>query len=145
MSANMRFSQGAAEGGRAEYQKALDIFAIYPQYDAFTKVSTNIATELSWALAEANNNFAPLASQHIEKAKSYLTTEPDSPGRAMLISQISQIEANISRGNPAIPIQIISPAGATTLQVTQTQPPPPLKISRAAPSDAHPASLFDLR
>ena len=100
MLAGMRFTQGSPEAGRVEYQKALNIFSKYPQYDPFTKISTNVWTELSWAFSEANYNLFPTASQHIDNAEGLLATLPNSPGTNKLRAQVSEARSQISSGKP---------------------------------------------
>jgi len=98
--ANMKFIQGRPEAGRVEYQRALDIFSKYPQFDPFTRASTNVLTELSWAFSEANINAFSLASQHVESAETILGTLPRSPGADMLKSQVSQARSQLDSGKP---------------------------------------------
>jgi tetratricopeptide (TPR) repeat protein len=100
MMANMKFMQGRPEAGRVEYQRALDIFSKYQQFDPFTRASTNVSTELSWAFSEANINALSLASQHVESAEAILAPLPRSPGADMLKSQVSQARAQINTGKP---------------------------------------------
>jgi tetratricopeptide (TPR) repeat protein len=118
MLAAMRFIQSSPEAGRVEYQKALNIFSKYPQYDPFTKTSTNVWTELSWAFSEANNNSFSIASQHIENAEGLLATLPNSPGVNMLRAQVSQARTQVSSGKPPI-----NPATASQLNVSPPSSP----------------------
>jgi hypothetical protein len=101
--ANLHFVQGRPEAGRVEYQKALGIFSEYPGYDPYTKISTNVMTELSWAISEAANMGMPLARQHLESADAAMAPLPPSPGLDMLRSQIAQVRQNLQSGQPVAP------------------------------------------
>jgi tetratricopeptide (TPR) repeat protein len=98
--ANLQFIQGRPESGRVEYQKALNIFSKYSGYDPFTKTSTNIWTELAWAISEANMGLPAFASQHMESAKALVNGLPRSPGADMLRAQLSQAEVQFASGLP---------------------------------------------
>lgn len=98
MTANLQFIQGHPESGRVEYQKALDIFSKYPGYDAFTKTTTNVWTELAWATSEANVGLLSLANQHVENAEGILNGLPPSPGVNSLRAQVSQAKEQYDRG-----------------------------------------------
>jgi tetratricopeptide (TPR) repeat protein len=100
MAAGMKFLQGRPEDGRVEYQRALAIFSKYPQYDPFTKASTNVLTELSWAFSEANNNALSLATEHVENAEKFIVPLPGGVGVNMLKSQIAQARSQIVSGKP---------------------------------------------
>lgn len=117
MKASMHFAHGSPESGRVEFQKALDIFSKYPSYDAFTRVSTNIWTELGWASAEASYYGAQsTASQHIDSAERLLASIPSSPGATSLASQVAQARQLFTQGTPnsaplsGAPLGIASPA-----------------------------------
>jgi tetratricopeptide (TPR) repeat protein len=58
--ASLLFMTGKPEAGRVEYQKALDIFSKYPTFNTFTKNSTHIWTEISWASSERSLGFMEL-------------------------------------------------------------------------------------
>lgn len=118
MMAGMRFIQGSPEAGRVEYQKALNIFSKYPQYDPFTKISTNVWTELAWAFSEANNNSFSVASQHIENAEGLLVALPNGPGVSMLRAQVSQARSQFSSGKP-----LTNPVVGSQLDVTPSSSP----------------------
>ncbi|MCA1629510.1 MAG: hypothetical protein LC785_06080 [Acidobacteria bacterium] len=94
--ANLMFITGKPEAGRVEYQKALNIFSGYGEYDDYTKKSTHIWTELSWAYSEANAGFKDLANQHIDSAQSYLSGLQPSPGADQLMGQINQAKAQLN-------------------------------------------------
>lgn len=98
--ANLLFIQGHPESGRVEYQKALDIFSKYPDYDPFTRSATHIWTELSWAISEANAGYFPLAKQHVGNAEGHLAGLPPSPGVERLNDQISQTRSMIFSASP---------------------------------------------
>jgi tetratricopeptide (TPR) repeat protein len=98
MTANLQYILGRPESGRAEYQKALSIFSKYPGYDPYTRASTNIWTELSWATAEANSGQLDLASQHIESAKALVNSLPRGPGAHQLRAQVLQAEMQLASG-----------------------------------------------
>jgi tetratricopeptide (TPR) repeat protein len=100
MMASSKFTQGRPDAGRVDYQRALDIFSKYPQYDPYTQASTNVYTELSWAYSEAANNRFDLASQHVESAEKILAPWPRSPGVDALKARVSQARSNISMGSP---------------------------------------------
>ena len=100
MNANLEFISGHPEAGRVTYQRALNIFAKYPGYDAYTINSTNIWTELSWATSEVAIGNATLADQQIANAESALSTLLPSPGSRMLKSQILQVKTQIHGGGP---------------------------------------------
>jgi tetratricopeptide (TPR) repeat protein len=100
MKANLKFIQGHPESGRVEYQRALDIFSKYPNYDPFTKASTNVYTELGWAFAEANSGSVLLAKQHAENADTLLAGLPRSPGANMLKTQVVQAKNQFTSGIP---------------------------------------------
>jgi hypothetical protein len=97
--ATLRFIQGQPESGRVEYQKALNVFSKYPGYDLYTKTSTNIWTELSWAGSEYTVGRKDLATQHIESARTLLSRLPPSPGQEMLGKQVSQAEDRFGDGH----------------------------------------------
>lgn len=104
MKANLQFIQGRPEKGRTEFQKALDIFSKYPHYDLYTKVSTNIWTELSWAYSEASYlGKQGSAAQHIGSAERLLATLPPSPGAAALAAQIGQTKQNLAQAGTVAP------------------------------------------
>jgi hypothetical protein len=96
--ANLLLDSGQPEAGRKEYQKALNIFSRYHGYNQFIQNSTHIWTELSWAIAEANNKFMDQAKQHISQAENYLSALPPSPGKEQLTNQITQAKFRINFG-----------------------------------------------
>ena len=119
--ANLKFIEGQPQAGRVQYQRALDIFSKYPQYDPFTRASTNVLTELSWAYSEAASNEFASATQHVDSAEKILVTLPKSPGADGLKSQVSQARELVSSGSPPpnlipgsqIPLPTASPPANT--------------------------------
>lgn len=118
MVAGMKFTQGQPEAGRVEYQKALGIFSKYPQYDPYTRATTNVWTELNWAFSEGANNGFSLANQHVDNAEGIVAPLPRSPGVDMLKSQVAQARSQIYSGNP-IPNTLPGP------QISVAPPAPP--------------------
>jgi tetratricopeptide (TPR) repeat protein len=104
--ANLLFVTGKPEAGRVEYQKALDIFSKYPNYDNFTRNSTHIWTELAWSFAERNLGFMELCSQHIGNAEHLLGNLLPGPGAEQLRNQIQQAKSGSPGGksvtNPSL-------------------------------------------
>jgi tetratricopeptide (TPR) repeat protein len=100
MMANLKFIQGRPDAGRVDFQRALDIFSKYPQYDPYTRASTNVLTELSWAFSEAGSNRFDLAEQHVANAEKILAPWPASPGVDGLKSQVAQARAQLAMGSP---------------------------------------------
>ena len=96
--ANMKYIQGRPEAGRVEYQRALDIFSKYPQFDPYTRDSTNVQTELSWAFAEANRSDFASAGQHIRNAEEILRPLASGPGADSLRAQVQQAKTQIQSG-----------------------------------------------
>ncbi len=96
--ANLQFVKGRPEAGRIDYQKAMNIFSKYPDYDPFTKTNTNVLTELAWAYSEFSGGSISFARQHIENAETLLKDLPNSPGADILRGQVSQAIAVISNG-----------------------------------------------
>jgi tetratricopeptide (TPR) repeat protein len=115
VSANLQFIKGHAEAGRVEYQKALNIFSKYPDYDPYTKASTNIQTELFWSFAEAGVNSIEEARQHIDQAARLVSSLPRSPGSDGIRLQLEQargVITNASIGRPGVP-NLLSPTPTT--------------------------------
>jgi tetratricopeptide (TPR) repeat protein len=65
--ASLEMVMGHTGDARANYQKALDIFAKYPRYDDFTKNSTTVYTELAWGWSEAGAR--NLGNYHLDLPK----------------------------------------------------------------------------
>jgi len=88
--ANLMFIMGQPAAGRDEYEKALDIFSGFEQYNGYTINSTHIWTELNWAYSEASFGSKDLANQHVSSAEGYLSGLSPSPGTDQLRDQIDQ-------------------------------------------------------
>lgn len=100
--ANTHFGLGRPEEGRAGYQKALEIFSEFPGYDLYTRISTQVSTELSWAISEANFVGRLLALPHVDAAEKLIEPLPASPGTDRLKSQIAQLRAQLHSGAPVV-------------------------------------------
>jgi hypothetical protein len=96
--ANIMFITGKPSEGRTTYQRALDLFSRYPNYDEFVKVSTHVWTELSWAASEAGSGQAELAGRHITSAEQYVSKPGPGPGKEMLEAQINQARTQFETG-----------------------------------------------
>jgi tetratricopeptide (TPR) repeat protein len=105
-SAFLFFAAGRTGDGRIMYQRALNVFNRYPNYDAFTKLSTHIWTELSWATSEYTNGSVELANQHISSAENYLSTMASGPGKDMISGQVSQAKVRMNSPAPSRPAQL---------------------------------------
>ena len=116
---NLKFMEGQPQAGRVQYQRALDIFSKYPQYDPYTRASTNVLTELSWAYSEAASNDFASAIQHVNSAEKILAPLPKSPGVDGLKSQVAQARELISSGSPP-------PNPIPGSQITIPTPSPPV-------------------
>ena len=101
--ANLRFIQGHPEAGRVGYQTALDIFSKYPNYDPYTKASTNATTEMYWAYAEAGIGEFNLAFQHLNSADEIVAKLTRSPGANEIAAQLAEARQRISGGNRTFP------------------------------------------
>jgi hypothetical protein len=121
MTAAMHYQRGKPEAGRVEYQRALDIFAKYPEFDPFTRASTNISTELAWTGSEANIGAMNLANLHIESGKSIVNGLPASPGTNNLRAQIAQTEAFLAAGRPNDARQVPPQAGLVPVSARQAK------------------------
>ena len=87
---NLLFMSGKPEEGRAEFQKALNIFLKYKNYPDFVQNAAHITTELNWAAAEASIQSKELCEQHLANAENYLLALSSSPGKEQLKNQIAQ-------------------------------------------------------
>lgn len=99
MHADLLFLKGQPEAGRVEYQKALNIFSRYRNYNDFTQKSTHIFTELNWATSEANSGFMNLTNQHIASAENLVSALAPSPGTEQLRKQITQKKSMLNLGS----------------------------------------------
>ena len=87
---------GHPEAGRAEYQKALAIFDKYTNFDEYTKKSTHIKSELSWAYSEFSaRTGTQLFEQHLKNAEDFLADLLPSPGREQLEAEINQAKQQL--------------------------------------------------
>jgi tetratricopeptide (TPR) repeat protein len=99
MHADLLFLKGQPEAGRVEYQKALNIFSRYRNYNDFTQKSTHIFTELNWATSEANSGFMNLVNQHIASAENLVSALAPGPGTEQLRKEITQKKSMLNLGN----------------------------------------------
>jgi len=113
--AALQFQQGRPDMGRIEYEKASNIFGKYPGYDAYTKASTTIWTELAWATSEASVGAFDQSRRHVQSAKAVVDTLPPGPGTAMLSAQVAQAQVQLSGGQP----------------VAATITPPPIELPQS--------------
>jgi tetratricopeptide (TPR) repeat protein len=93
------FLREQPEAGRVEYQKALNIFSRYKNYNDYTQKSAHIGTELNWAASEANCRFMDLANQHITNAENLVSTLSPNPGTEQLKNQITQTKSRLNADN----------------------------------------------
>jgi hypothetical protein len=100
-SANLEFVSGHPEAGRVRYQEALNVWQKYPGYDQFTKTSTDVWTQLSWAGSEASMGTPLNVNQHIQDAENLLNSLPLGQGSDMLRGQVAQARATFTHGVPA--------------------------------------------
>lgn len=113
MMASLHFVTGNPEEGRVEYQRARGIFTRYPNFDQYTKVSTNVWTELSWASSEAVARSPMLVHQHLESASSLLAELAPSPGLDALRAQVDQ-----AKNQFMVMGQVANPSGQPSLALT---------------------------
>jgi tetratricopeptide (TPR) repeat protein len=106
--AYLDFLTGDYPEGRARFEQALNIFAKFPDYDPYTKISTSISTELAWGSSEAGIGQFSLALQHTGQAQKLVDTLPQSPGSDGLRQQIASckqiIETALSSGGSVPPV-----------------------------------------
>lgn len=113
MLAGLNFITGNPEEGRVEYQRARGIFTRYPHFDQYTKVSTNVWTELSWASSEAIARSPMLVNQHLESASGLLADLAPSPGLDALRAQVDQAKNQFKAMG-----QVANPSGQPSLLLT---------------------------
>jgi tetratricopeptide (TPR) repeat protein len=99
--ANLQMVTGHTGDARANYQRALDIFAKYPGYDEFTKNSTTVYTELAWAWSEAAARNLDLATQHLTKADQIVAPLPAGSAKEGLMLQVAQARSTLLSTPPA--------------------------------------------
>jgi tetratricopeptide (TPR) repeat protein len=76
---NILFMFGKAEQGRAQYKKALDIFAKYQGYNTYYIESSHLLTELSWAQSEFRARQCDYIGSHLTEAQRHLSALTPSP------------------------------------------------------------------
>jgi tetratricopeptide (TPR) repeat protein len=96
--AELLFITGKPEAGRVQFQKALDIFSKYPNYNNFTQNSTHIWTEIAWSSSERNLGFIDLCTQHIANAERLLAALSPSPETGRLKNLIEQTKSGSPNG-----------------------------------------------
>lgn len=116
MTANLSFITGEPQAGRIKYQEALNIFAKYPGYDMFTKVSTHVNTEIMWGQSEAGIGEFASALQHLDNAQKLVETLPFSPGAQSLMSQIAEPRALFERSRTSNIMGTVMPLSSTPLK-----------------------------
>ncbi len=121
--ANLLFMTGQPEAWRVDYRRALNVFSDFGNiYHDYTKESTHIWTELSWAISEASIDLKDIALQHVMSAESRLSRLPSSPGADQLRGQINQTKALLFQGhNLPIPPGRLPPSGPTSPDVLPTR------------------------
>lgn len=113
MIAGLNFITGDPGEGRVEFLRARSIFTRYPNFDPYTKVSTNVWTELSWASSEAVVRSPMLVNKHLEAAATLLNELPPSPGLDTLRAQVAQAKNQfVAMG------QVVNPSGQPSLVLT---------------------------
>jgi hypothetical protein len=103
------FLTGHPDAGRVEYQKALAIFDKneYAGYDEFTKISTHVRTQLSWAYSEYSiRGGRATAEGHIKGADGLVETLQPGPGREQLLAEIQQTKQQVMASEPGLPISM---------------------------------------
>lgn len=94
--ANLLFLKNKISEGRKMYEVALAIFTKYDDFDEFTKSSTHIITELSWATAEANVGMQNNINQHLIKAEEIVSSMAPGPMTEQYRGQINQARSNFA-------------------------------------------------
>ena len=110
MIAGLNFVTGNPDQGRVEFQKARAIFTRYPDFDQYTKASTNVWTELSWASSEAVARRAELVQQHLSTAAGLVGELPFSPGAESLRAQVAQAKSQFDSM-----AQVANPSGLSAI------------------------------
>ena len=116
MTANLSFITGEPQAGRVKYQEALNIFAKYPGYDVFTKVSTHVNTEIMWGQSEAGIGEFASAVQHLDNAQKLVETLPFSPGAQSLMSQIAEPRSLFERSRTSNTMGTVMPPSSAPLK-----------------------------
>lgn len=120
--ANLMFTMGDPKNGRIEYQKALNIFAEFPGYDATTVASTHIQTEISWAYSESASNFNDLVNQHLVNAESYLREMTPGSRKNDMAGQINSAQVQLGYARQMRPL-VQEPVKAPTHAIAVTPKP----------------------
>jgi hypothetical protein len=100
------FLTGHPDAGRVEYQKALAIFDKndYAGYDEYTKISTHVRTQLSWAYSEYSiRGGRATAEGHIKGADALVAALQPGPGREQLDAEILQTRQQTGAAEPGLP------------------------------------------
>jgi hypothetical protein len=90
MQGGLLFTAGNVEGGRASYQKAVDIFNTYPSTTTFFKTTTQALTEVYWAQNELLRNQCDAARLHMERAKEQADQIPNKEVPNTIVQNIEQ-------------------------------------------------------
>ncbi len=98
-SAEMEFATGQPQSGRALFERALDIFGVYPTSNDLLIKSTNVYTELAWAEAEGTSGNSNGLLQHVANARQLVNSLPYTPAAKMLSAMVESQEKLFS--NPA--------------------------------------------
>jgi tetratricopeptide (TPR) repeat protein len=112
--AGLQMIMGRKESARENFYKASMIFNKYTYYDDFTKKSTNILTELSWALGEAVGGDVEAAKPHLAMAEKIVAEIPVASGD-VLRSQVAQAKASMLGPPPVVngPAPVSTPSPLT--------------------------------
>ncbi len=102
------YTLGKPEDGRARFHEASQIFNNYPAYDQFTKVSTNIQTQLNWSFAEASVHSMSAAAEHLDQAEAFVHDLPYSPGTEGWKMQVAQARQQFERSKMSGVVQPFS-------------------------------------
>jgi tetratricopeptide (TPR) repeat protein len=115
--ASLEMGLGKTGEARAHYQQAADIFGKEPYrgYDQFTKLFTNITTELAWAFSEGSAQNWDLFQQHVSRAEQLVNSLPKGPATDFLRAEVAQLKSgrvgNIQSAFPVPPTSALP--GAT--------------------------------
>jgi hypothetical protein len=92
--AYVKYLTGDVNGGSQDYGDALRIFDRYPGYDALTRISVGVQTEVNWANAEMTVGHGDLAAKHLKDARALLPSSPASPVTSRLYQTIEEARQN---------------------------------------------------
>jgi hypothetical protein len=93
--ANLDFTVGNPEGGRAQYRDALQIFEKYPSSNTYLIETTHLLTEIQWAVAEASIRQCAFAREHIALAEKHLSSVAQGAGRSQFEGQYKSAKQNV--------------------------------------------------